>query len=273
MELESYTLVLVNLKHKIKNADGSESWLTWQQEIPKNSTMMKLLMPYQKRSEGCLSVEVGATRGQVRFTQTNLGQQILRAQMAKTQADFAVISGGGIRALLPVGKLSWRDLLQVQPFGNQVVSVTLTGAEVKTYLDAVANIKPDAGGFTQFANVSLVRDGETVSDVRINGQPLQAKKNYRLVTNSFNAAGGDGYPRLDTHAGYQNSGAIDAEVLRDYVKAHSPLNAADYAPKETIRTLTEAEKTSRETPHKRSYLQMILAWIWPWGHETAQRAP
>lgn len=278
--LESYALVPVNLKHKINNADGSESWLTWQQEIPKNTAMMKLLMPYQKRGEARLSVEVGATRGQfngereqVRFTQTNLGQLILRAQMAKTQADFAVISGGGIRASLPVGKLSWRDLLQVQPFGNQVVSVTLTGAEVKTYLDAVANIKPDAGGFAQFANVSLVRDGETVSDVRINGQPLQAKKSYRLVTNSFNAAGGDGYPRLDTHAGYQNSGAVDAEVLRDYVKAHSPLNAADYAPKETIRTLTEAEKASRDTPRKRSYPQMILAWIWPWGHETAQRAP
>jgi len=278
--LESYALVPVNLKHQIKNADGSETWLTYQQEIPKNTAMMKLLMPYQKRAETRLNVSVGSTVGQfngereqVRFTQTNLGQLILRAQMAKTQADFAVMSGGGIRASLPVGKLSWRDLLQVQPFGNQVVSVTMTGAEVKKYLDVVANIKPDAGGFAQFAHVSLVADGNTVSDVRINGQPLQENKTYRMATNSFNAAGGDGYPRIDTHAGYQNPGNIDAEVLRDYVKAHSPLKASDYAPTESIHTLTEAEKKARDKPHKRSYPQMFLAWLWPWGRETAHNAP
>ena len=278
--LESYALVPVNLKHQIKNADGSKTWLTYQQEIPKNTAMMKLLMPYQKRAEARLNVAVGSAAGQfngereqVRFTQTNLGQLILRAQMAKTQADFAVMSGGGIRASLPTGKLSWRDLLQVQPFGNQVVSVTLTGAEVKKYLDVVANIRPDTGGFAQFARVSLVADGSTVSDVRINGQPLQENKTYRMATNSFNAAGGDGYPRIDTHPGYQNTGNVDAEVLRDYVKAHSPLKAADYASAEAIKRLTEAEKKAREKPHRRSYPQMILAWLWPWGRETAHNAP
>lgn len=278
--LESYALVPVNLKHQIKNVDGSETWLTYQQEIPKNTAMMKLLMPYQKRAEARLGINVGSAIGQfngereqVRFTQTNLGQLILRAQMAHVKADFAVMSGGGIRASLPAGKLSWRDLLQVQPFGNQVVSVTLTGAEVKKYLDVVANIKADRGGFAQFAHVSLVADGSTVSEVRINGQPLQDDKTYRMATNSFNAAGGDGYPRIDTHAGFQKSGDRDAEVLRDYVKAHAPLKAADYAPTEAIHRLTDAEKKAREKSHKRSYPKMILAWLWPWGHETAQNAP
>ena len=74
-------------------------------------------------------------RSKVRFEQMPLAQLILRAQMAATQADFAVISGGGIRTSLAQGEISWRDLLQIQPFGNQVVSVTLTGKELLNYGD------------------------------------------------------------------------------------------------------------------------------------------
>ena len=241
ISLESYQLVSVNLKHKIKNMDGSETWLTWQEAIPKNTAMMKLLMPYQKRAETKLKINVGSAEGvfegeneKVRFEQTNLGQLILRAQMAHTHADFAVMSGGGIRTSLKPGKLTWRDLLQVQPFGNQVVSVPLTGAEIKKYLAVVANLKPDSGGFAQFANVSLVADGSTVSDVQINGQPIDDKQTYRMATNSFNAAGGDGYPRLDNHAGYVNSGDVDAQVLRAWINAHSPIKASDYMPEDEI---------------------------------------
>lgn len=273
LTLESYQLIPVNLKHEIKNLDGSTSWLTWQEEIPKNSAMMKLLTPYQLRAGKTLDVKVGSSdavftgeRDKVRFEQTHLGQLILRAQMAATQADFAVMSGGGIRASLVQGKLSWRDLLQVQPFGNQVVSVTLTGDELLRYLATVANIKPDSGGFAQFSNISLVADGKTVSDVKIAGKPLQKDRTYRMATNSFNASGGDGYPALEHHAGYSNTGLRDADVLRDYVSQHSPLKHADYAPAGIVH-LTDAQIQERnkaqEKEKKRSYPQMILAWIWP----------
>nr|WP_278497238.1 bifunctional UDP-sugar hydrolase/5'-nucleotidase UshA [Pantoea vagans] len=280
VSLEAYQLVPVNLKHQVKNADGSETWLTWQEEIPKNTAMMKLLMPFQKRAEAKLTLSVGSVDGdfsgekeQVRFEQTNLGQLILRAQMTHTKADFAVMSGGGIRTSLKSGKLSWRDLLQVQPFSNQVVSVSLTGAEIKKYLDVVANIQPDSGGYAQFAGISLTADGKHVSNVRINGKPIEDTQHYRMATNSFNAAGGDGYPRLDNHAGYVNSGAVDAQVLRDFIKAHSPVKASDYQPKGEIVHLTDEQIRARdeaaEKTRKRNYPKMILAWIWPWGNETA----
>jgi len=184
------------------------------------------------------------------------------------------MSGGGIRTSLKAGKLSWRDLLQVQPFGNQVVSVSLTGAEIKKYLDVVANIQPDSGGYAQFAGISLTTDGKQVSNVSINGKPLQDTQSYRMATNSFNAAGGDGYPRLDNHAGYANSGAVDAQVLRDFIKAHSPVKASDYEPKGQIVHLTDEQIRARdeaaEKARKRNYPKMILAWIWPWGNETAR---
>ncbi|EJH9079360.1 bifunctional UDP-sugar hydrolase/5'-nucleotidase, partial [Shigella sonnei] len=54
---------------------------------------------------------------------------------------------------------------------------------------------------------------------------------YRMTTFSFNATGGDGYPRIDNRPGYINTGFIDAEVLIEYIREHSPLDAASYEPK------------------------------------------
>ena len=273
LTLDNYQLIPVNLKHKVKNLDGSETWLPYQEAIAQNGAMMKLLTPYQLRAGKQLAVNVGRSdslfdgdRSKVRFEQMPLAQLILRAQMAATQADFAVISGGGIRTSLAQGDISWRDLLQIQPFGNQVVSVTLTGKELLNYLATVANIKADSGGFAQFSNISLVADGKSVSAVKINGEPLQQDKTYRMATNSFNASGGDGYPVIDGHAGFRNSGLRDAEVLRSYVSQHSPLRVTDYAPPQIVHlTPQQVEERDKalEKQKKRSYPQMILAWIWP----------
>jgi 5'-nucleotidase/UDP-sugar diphosphatase len=66
-------------------------------------------------------------RTYVRKRQTNLGMLIGRAMMEKTRADFAVVNSGGIRDSLPAGNLTYKDILQVQPFGNTLCTLTLTG--------------------------------------------------------------------------------------------------------------------------------------------------
>lgn len=55
-----------------------------------------------------------------------------------------------------------------------------------------------------------------------------------MATLNFNAIGGDGYPKIDSHPGYVNTGFVDAEVLKGYIEAHSPLKVADYQPKGEI---------------------------------------
>ena len=52
-----------------------------------------------------------------------------------------------------------------------------------------------------------------------------------MATLNFNALGGDGYPKLDGLPSYVNTGFIDAEVLKQYIEKHSPLDAAAYEPK------------------------------------------
>lgn len=241
LKLQHYELVPINLRHKITNADGSSNWVNYTQEIAKNPAMMKLLTPFQKKGEAQLGVNIGSVNGhlegdrsKVRFVQTNLSRLILSAQIERVGADFGVMSGGGVRDSIEAGKITYKDVLKVQPFGNTLTYVDMKGSEVEKYLAVVANKLVDSGAYAQFANVSLIANGKGVSDIKIKGEPLQAEKTYRMATLSFNALGGDGYPAVNQLPGYVNTGFVDAEVLKQYIQKHSPLDAAAYAPKGEI---------------------------------------
>ncbi|CAI1530173.1 bifunctional UDP-sugar hydrolase/5'-nucleotidase periplasmic precursor [Serratia marcescens] len=241
LKLVHYQLIPVNLKKKVEKADGTSERVYYTQQIAEDPTMMKLLTPFQDKGKAQLEVKIGSVNGKlegdrskVRFVQTNLARVMLAAQRERADADFAVMSGGGVRDSIESGDITYKNVLKVQPFGNTLVHVDMKGREIEQYLAVVANMKPDSGAYAQFANVSLVADGKGVSEVKINGQPLQADKTYRMATLNFNALGGDGYPKLDGLPSYVNTGFIDAEVLKQYIEKHSPLDAAAYEPKGEI---------------------------------------
>ncbi|MCF1612993.1 bifunctional UDP-sugar hydrolase/5'-nucleotidase UshA [Serratia marcescens] len=241
LKLVHYQLIPVNLKKKVEKADGTSERVYYTRQIAEDPAMMKLLTPFQDKGKAQLEVKIGSVNGKlegdrskVRFVQTNLARVMLAAQRERADADFAVMSGGGVRDSIESGDITYKNVLKVQPFGNTLVHVDMKGSEVEQYLAVVANMKPDSGAYAQFANVSLVADGKGVSEVKINGQPLQADKTYRMATLNFNALGGDGYPKLDGLPSYVNTGFIDAEVLKQYIEKHSPLDAAAYEPKGEI---------------------------------------
>ncbi|AGE16890.1 bifunctional UDP-sugar hydrolase/5'-nucleotidase UshA [Serratia marcescens] len=241
LKLVHYQLIPVNLKKKVEKADGTSERVYYTRQIAEDPAMMKLLTPFQDKGKAQLEVKIGSVNGKlegdrskVRFVQTNLARVMLAAQRERADADFAVMSGGGVRDSIESGDITYKNVLKVQPFGNTLVHVDMKGSEVEEYLAVVANMKPDSGAYAQFANVSLVADGKGVSEVKINGQPLQADKIYRMATLNFNALGGDGYPKLDGLPSYVNTGFIDAEVLKQYIEKHSPLDAAAYEPKGEI---------------------------------------
>lgn len=238
MKLVRYQLIPVNLKKKVTYDNGKSERVLYTPEIAENAQMLSLLTPFQNKGKAQLGVKIGSTTGRlegdrskVRFVQTNLARVLLAAQMARTGADLAVMSGGGVRDSIEAGDITYKDVLKVQPFGNTVAYVNLSGKELLAYLTAVAQMKPDSGAYPQFANVSFVAKGGQLSDVKIKGEPLDEAKSYRLATLSFNATGGDGYPRLDDKAGYVNTGFIDAEVLKEFIQNNSPLDVNAYEPK------------------------------------------
>ncbi|EOV9548319.1 bifunctional UDP-sugar hydrolase/5'-nucleotidase UshA [Cronobacter sakazakii] len=238
MKLVRYQLIPINLKKKVTWDNGQTERVLYTPQIPENPQMLSLLTPFQKKGQAQLMVKIGSVNGRlegdrskVRFVQTSMGHLILNAQIARTGADFAVMSGGGIRDSIEGGDITYEDVLKVQPFGNTLVYVDMTGKEVLEYLTAVAQKKPDSGAYPQFANVSFTASGGTLNDVKIKGEPVDPAKTYRMATLSFNATGGDGYPAIDKKPGYVNTGFVDAEVLKQYIQRSSPLDVNAFEPK------------------------------------------
>lgn len=238
LKLVHYQLIPVNLKKKVTYDNGQSERVLYTPQIPESAQMLSLLSPFQNKGKAQLGVKIGTVNGhlegdrsKVRFVQTNLARVILAAQMARTGADFAVMSGGGIRDSIEAGDITYKSVLKVQPFGNVVVYADMTGKEVTDYLTAVAQKKPDSGAYPQFANVSFVAKDGKLTDLKIKGEPIDPAKTYRLATLSFNASGGDGYPQIDTLPGYVNTGFIDAEVLKQFIEQNSPIDVNAYEPK------------------------------------------
>ncbi|EBK2702130.1 bifunctional UDP-sugar hydrolase/5'-nucleotidase [Salmonella enterica subsp. enterica] len=238
MKMVNYQLIPVNLKKKVTWDNGKSERVLYTPEIAENPQMLSLLTPFQNKGKAQLEVKIGSVNGllegdrsKVRFVQTNMGRVILAAQIARTGADFGVMSGGGIRDSIEAGDITYKSVLKVQPFGNIVVYADMNGKEVVDYLTAVAQMKPDSGAYPQFANVSFVAKEGKLTDLKIKGEPVDPAKTYRMATLSFNATGGDGYPRIDNKPGYVNTGFIDAEVLKEFIQQNSPLDAAAFAPK------------------------------------------
>ncbi|EAU5571059.1 bifunctional UDP-sugar hydrolase/5'-nucleotidase [Salmonella enterica] len=238
MKMVNYQLIPVNLKKKVTWDNGKSERVLYTPEIAENPQMLLLLTPFQNKGKAQLEVKIGNVNGllegdrsKVRFVQTNMGRVILAAQIARTGADFGVMSGGGIRDSIEAGDITYKSVLKVQPFGNIVVYADMSGKEVVDYLTAVAQMKPDSGAYPQFANVSFVAKEGKLTELKIKGEPVDPAKTYRMATLSFNATGGDGYPRIDNKPGYVNTGFIDAEVLKEFIQQNSPLDAAAFTPK------------------------------------------
>ncbi|HHX8466241.1 TPA: bifunctional UDP-sugar hydrolase/5'-nucleotidase UshA [Vibrio diabolicus] len=245
LSMVSYDLIPVNLKKKIK-VDGQSQRVLIQEEIEQDEAMLEFLRPYQEKGQGKLNVKIAESNGKlegdrnvVRYQQTNLGRLIATAHMERAKADFAVMNSGGVRDSIAAGDITYKDVLTVQPFGNMVSYVDMTGKEVLDYLNVVATKPVDSGAYAQFAGIAMSINNGEVTNVFIGNKQLRLDGNYRFTVPSYNAAGGDGYPKIDDHPGYVNTGFTDAEVLKGYLETHSPIDVNEYAPSGEITYLVD----------------------------------
>lgn len=227
LTLTSYELIPVNLK------DAGGAFI--QEEITKDPELYNTLLTYQEKGQQELGVVIGSTdglldgeRANVRNKQTNLGRLITTATAQKLSTDFAIVNSGGVRASIAAGDISYRDVLTVHPFGNTVNKATMSGGELATYLGQVATKTVNTGGYAQFGGIKMAVDcqAKSVTITSVGGKAFDPAAVYSFAIPSFSAAGGDGYPKINTI----NAGLVDAGVLKEYIEAKKTILVADYQP-------------------------------------------
>jgi 5'-nucleotidase len=202
----------------------------------------RVAAPIANRPAGSVS----ATLSRVPNTagESPLGDIIADAQLAATSAEdkggavIAFTNPGGVRtdiARKDDGAVTYADLFASQPFRNQLVTLTLTGKQIKDMLEQQwldpkrPRILQVSRGFS-YAWDNGKPDGERVLAERmsLNGKPIDPAASYRVTVNNFLSVGGDGFTVL-TQGTAPLIGVYDTDALHGYFQANSPVGptAAD----------------------------------------------
>jgi len=149
-----------------------------------------------------------------------LGDLIADAQRAALGTDFAFMNPGGIRTDLPAGPLTYRDLFAVHPFGNNLVSMSLTGQEIYDLLNQqwVGQTRPR---ILKISGLTYTWDsrrpiGDRIVDISRNGTPLDRESQYSVTVNDFLAEGGDNFLLLK-RGHHRKGGPVDVDALIAHV--------------------------------------------------------
>ncbi|MBU9673423.1 cell wall-binding repeat-containing protein [Planococcus sp. CP5-4] len=178
-----------------------------------------ILKPYADEIDELKKKEIGVeanvflngTRGEfgIRLSETNLGNFITDGMLAKAKTinpdtTIALQNGGGIRASIDQGPITYGEILTVLPFGNALAIMEVTGQEIKEALEhSVREYPKENGGFLHVSGMFFNYDGKAPAGDRVlsafvdtgdnNFEELNLEETYTVATNTFTAKGGDGF--------------------------------------------------------------------------------
>jgi len=175
----------------------------------------------------------------VRKSETNLGDLCADAYRTMLGADIAFVNGGGIRAQIPAGSITYNNIISVHPYGNMACMVEATGQEILDALEMASRETPNEnGGFLQVSGLtyeidisvpsSVIVDDKKmfvsvngkyrVKNVKVGGQPLDLNKTYTLASHNYMLkSGGDGINMFTDNKILKDEILIDNQVLISYI--------------------------------------------------------
>ena len=220
-------------------------------DVPKASPLTTLLAKYNAIAAPLANRIIGSITAAITRTanaagESALGDVIADGQLAATSAPefggavVAFMNPGGIRADLSFpsspagegdGNVTYGEMFTVQPFGNSMVTMTLTGAQIERLLEE--QFAPCTLGSNRILQVSAgftytwQASGGTCAKVdpatiMLNGVVIDPAASYRVTVNSFLADGGDSFPIL-TQGTNRLGGAVDTDAFEAYFAANSPV--------------------------------------------------
>lgn len=163
-------------------------------------------------------------RENVRTKPTNLSKLITKAMTAESGADFTITNGGGIRASMNAGAVTVGDVITVLPFTNIITVCEIKGSEVYAALEHGYSMLPATNGAFSQTDLQVVYNrygapGKRILRVLLNGKAIDKNATYKVATNDFMAAGGDGYTMFGK---VLTEGSLLSDVFMEFLTKHYP---------------------------------------------------
>jgi len=157
-----------------------------------------------------------------------LGNLIADAQRWAAKGDVAIMNNGGIRTDLRAGDATYGSLFELQPFGNTLYSLTMTGAQLRGLLEAMLSKSPNdhISGLAIKYDPSRPAGSRLVSVNMADGTSLSDSRTYSVIMNDFLATGGEGYNAAGRATASKPLNIVDLDALIDYLKSlPAPISA------------------------------------------------
>ena len=236
------TLNRVTKDMTVQTIDNKENF---QDGVTPAEDLTALIDKYDELSAPLANAVIGTittdiTRNNNAAGESALGDVIADAQLEATapvgfgEADVAFMNPGGIRGNFDFvsagaeadGEVTYGEAFTVQPFGNSLVTMTLTGQQIDDLLEQqfdVNRILQVSNGFTYAWSNSAPLGGKVdPATIKIGGVPIDLGADYRVTVNSFLADGGDGFSVLPEGTD-RLGGEVDLDALVTYFGANSPV--------------------------------------------------
>ena len=203
-----------------------------------------LLRPYIERASASLTEVIGQASDTfdfgnrlTRYQETTIGNVICDANVwyfrnvLNLQTDFAFHNGGTIRAELPAGQITRENVLTVLPFDNILYNVSMLGSDLIELFNYLAAIPQGAGDFPQFSKevrYTIDVNSRTISNLTIDGLPIDPNRVYRFSTNQYVLDGGDGQANVTMNKATEpfNSSLVLSYILTRYIEEHNLITPA-----------------------------------------------
>ncbi len=199
-------------------------------DVAKHSRVQYIIDKWNAELQARLGTVIGSSdvswngeREYVRTQETNLGNLVADVIRGAVDADLAVTNGGGIRASIHAGDITVADVYNVLPFDNSLVVVEMMGMDILEALEHSVRLVPEQnGGFLQVSGITFEVDpkalpGGRIINAKVGENRLAAGTYYKVATNDFLAAGGDGYETFMNATLVAETGIMLRDVMVDYI--------------------------------------------------------
>ena len=218
--------LVINPETKDVESKKAEIVTTYRNNITPDAKIKQMLDTYVADVGPILNEVIGTTPSPISRAanaagESAMGNMIADAMRTQTGTDFAFMNPGGVRADMDAGEITWKEAYTVQPFGNDLVKMTVTGADIKTLLEqqwgSKVRIMPISGLKVAYDDSRAAGD-RIVSMVKNDGTPIELSQSYTITVNNYMADGGTDIQYLPVTTNRMID-VVDLEAFVNYIKA------------------------------------------------------